>query len=104
LIKTPTTAYEKESITISDTAIGFSEENINPSGNNGFKTLEVQFVVENGPIRVCLDGTDPTAITGFPCSIGDFVTIKDEHDIKQFKAIKASPSDAKIQPIYFRGW
>jgi hypothetical protein len=96
------TAYNSEVITIGDTAIGFDSDIY--TENQTFIVGKVVFIVELAPIRVRVDGKDPTATTGMPFNIGDIITVQDEHDIKKFKAIKTGPSDAKIQPTYFRGW
>ena len=95
-------AYDRESITVSNAVIGFTAIKINRDGE--FKTQRVEFIVEAAPIRFTLDGTDPTTTIGTPVGINDVITIEEEHDIKNFKAIRLTLTDAIIQPTYFRGW
>ena len=91
-------AYAQESITISDTAIGFTNAIINPPDpDSPFRAV---FVVESGEIRFRVDGGAPTASIGLLAKVGATVTITGEHDIENFKAIRVT-TDATIQPQYF---
>lgn len=92
-------AYGTESITVSNTAIGFTDATINPQRR--IKPIKAVFVVETAAIRFTVDGSTPTSTVGFLAEIGDIVTINGEHDIEKFKAIRTGTADATIQPIYF---
>ena len=92
-------AYGTESITVSNTAIGFTAATRNPPTGN--KPNKAVFTVETAQIRFTVDGTTPTSSVGFLGYIGDVVSINGEHDIKAFRAIRVSGTDATIQPIYF---
>ena len=94
-----TKAYDTESITVSNTAIGFTSATISPERKT--KPIKAVFVVETAQIRFTVDGTAPTTTVGFLAEIGDIVTINGEHDIKKFRAIRTGSTDATIQPIYF---
>ena len=92
-------AYAQESITVSNTAIGFTGATINPPTleNTPFKAV---FAVESANIRFRVDGGDPTASIGLLAKVGAVVTISGEHDVENFKAIRVT-TDATIQPQYF---
>jgi hypothetical protein len=92
-------AYNTESITVSNTAIGFTDATINPQ--RSIKPYKAVFVIETAQIRFTVDGSTPTTTVGFLAEIGDIVTINGEHDIEKFKAIRTGSTDATIQPIYF---
>ena len=93
-------SYAQESITVSDTSIGFTPDTINPSDpDSPFKAV---FVVEDGDIRFRVDGGDPTSSVGLLAKNGANVTITGNHDVKNFKAIRVTV-DAVIQPSYFNG-
>ena len=92
-------AYNTESITVSNTAIGFTSATISPEVRT--KPIKAVFTVETAAIRFTVDGSTPTSTVGFLAQIGDIVTINGEHDIKKFRAIRTDSTDATIQPIYF---
>ena len=92
-------AYAQESITVSSTAIGFTNATINPP-NGRDKPYKAVFVVEGDQIRFRVDGGDPTSSVGMLAEIGDIITISEQHDVENFKAIRIT-TDATIQPSYF---
>ena len=92
-------AYNSESITVSNTAIGFTPATIN--NGTGVKPLVAVFVVETAQIRFKVDGGDPTTTVGILAEIGDEVTIIGEHDVQAFRAIRTGSTDAIIQPHFF---
>lgn len=92
-------AYNTESITVSNTAIGFTSATISPERKT--KPYKAVFTVETAAIRFTVDGSTPTSSVGFLAQIGDIVTINGEGDIKNFRAIRTDATDAVIQPIYF---
>lgn len=91
-------SYATESITVSNTAIGFTDSIINPADpDSPFRAV---FVVEDANIRFRVDGGDPTASIGLLAKIGAVITITGEHDVENFKVIRVT-TDATIQPQYF---
>lgn len=94
-------AYAQESITVSSSAIGFTDSIINNGG--GLPPHIAVFVVEDGDIRFTCDGTTPTASIGIPAEVGDLIEIHGETNIEAFRAIRKGSVDAVIQPQYFNG-
>jgi hypothetical protein len=92
-------AYAQETITVSNTAIGFTSATTNPP-NGRDKPYKAVFVVEGDQIRFRVDGGVPTASIGTPANVGDVITITEQHDVENFKAIRVT-TDATIQPQYF---
>ena len=94
-------AYDTESITVSNTAIGFTAGTISPG--DGAIPVKAVFTVETAQIRFTVDGTTPTASIGLLVQIGDIITINGQSDINAFRAIRVTSTDATIQPVYFDG-
>ena len=94
-------AYDTESITVSNTAIGFTTATIEPG--NGTIPAKAVFAVETAQIRFTVDGTTPTSSVGLLVQVGDIITIKGQSDIQSFRAIRVTSTDATIQPVYFDG-
>ena len=94
-------AYDTESITVSNTAIGFTSGSIEPG--DGTIPYKATFTVETAQIRFTMDGTTPTSSIGFLAQIGDVITINGQSDIRAFRAIRVTSTDATIQPVYFDG-
>lgn len=94
-------SYTQESITVANTAIGFTAATINRGDGN--TPARAVFVVETAQIRFRVDGGDPTTTVGLLLDIGDEVTITGEHDIEKFKAIRTGGTSGVIQPHYFAG-
>jgi len=84
-----TTGYED--IMVSSTAIGFTAETAGTA-----KRARVQ--VEDAPIRVRVDGTDPTASVGELFTPGDSFVV--EGDLTAFAAICADGDDATLRVTY----
>jgi len=94
-------AYASEKILIEDFPVVFTPALLAHKNNLPAKAV---FVVEFGPIRVTLDGTDPTSTTGIPIDIGAVVTITKESDIQNFKAIRSTNVSSVINPEYFNNF
>ena len=92
-------AYNYESITVADTAIGFTDSAINRG--DGIRPYRAVFVVETAQLRFRVDGTAPTSSEGTLAEVGDIVTITGEHDVEAFKAIRTTGTSAVIKPHYF---
>lgn len=93
-------AYDTESITVADSAIGFSADTFAPAGKTD-KPDRVVFQVETAQIRFTIDGvTTPTASVGLIGNVGDLITLTGEPDAKAFRAIRTGGTSAVIQPVY----
>jgi len=90
-----------ETITVADTAIGFTAAKLKPTTGDfeGMKAVEAFFTVETAQARFRCDGTDPTSTVGHLLSSGDNVTIIGKNNVDKFKAIRVSAS-ATIQVSY----
>ncbi len=84
-----------QSITVSNTAIGFTYTSYIVSTyrnyENCFCTLEV------APIRIRMDGTVPTITEGHLFNPGDGFSLEKTNDIQNFKAIRTTSTDAKLK-------
>ena len=94
-------AYGTESITVSNAAKAFTSGTIEPG--DGTIPAKATFIVEGASIRFTVDGTTPTSSVGLLVQIGDTITINGQTDIKAFRAIRVTSTDATIQPVYFDG-
>jgi len=92
-----TKAFAYESITVSNTAVGFTPSVYNPTGHKA----QVAFVTcEDASIRFRIDGTAPTASEGHLLNSGDSTTIEGYENIKNFKAIRTGASNATLRVTY----
>ncbi len=91
-------AYEE--ITISSAAKKLTEATYNISGWGIAQKAVVQ-VLDAG-IRVKLDGTDPSASTGFAESQGSSFALESVSEIINFRAIRKGGSDGKIIVTYYQ--
>lgn len=94
-------AFNMETITVSNTVIGFTSSAYDPK--TGAIVQRAVFTVEGAQIRFAVDGTTPTTTVGFLGEIGDIITINGQHDIQTFRAVRITNTNAVIQPIYFDG-
>lgn len=94
-------AYDAESITVSNTAIGFTAAKIKHESNGSIHPREAVFVVETDAIRFRVDGTDPDASTGHLVQAGSTIKIIGETDMRAFKAIRVT-TDAALFVHYFK--
>ena len=92
-------AYAQESITVADTAIGFTVATV--LSTDPATPEQAVFVIETAQIRYRLDGGDPTTSVGLLGNVGDVVTVTGSHDVKNFRAIRTGATSATIQPHYF---
>jgi hypothetical protein len=95
------TNYDYESISVTDSAVGFTAAKITPTSNNHKIPQEAVFSVETASIRVRMDGTDPTASTGLLIPSGTIFTVTGQTDIRRFKAIRDGSTSATIEVLYF---
>lgn len=92
-------AQDRESITIADTAIGFTASKITPTTNKDVIRQAV-CTVETAQIRFTVDGTTPTVSIGHPVEAGEAFTINGYDDIVAFRAIRTGGTSGLIQVTY----
>ena len=88
-------AYDKETITVSSTAVGFTSSKIT-NCKIAFCTLDA----DGGAIRYWFDGSTPTATQGHYVAAGGSFTISGNNNIRNFKAIRAGTDDGILQVTY----
>lgn len=90
-----------ETVTVgSISATGLAATTVSPSGVG--QVSSCAFTVEGGPIRVWVDGTDPTASTGHWFAIGALVVMTTYLAAKQFRVIAVNAS-ATLQATCLKG-
>ncbi len=94
-------AFKAETLIVTDTPIGYTASII-PVEPGGPDVLKASFIVEGGPIRITLNGAAPSASVGHLFQPGDFVTIESETDVKGFKAIRTTATNASLYVTYFK--
>lgn len=94
-------ALAKETITAIDnsTARSFDSDLITQGGRS--LAREALVMVEDEAIRIWTTGDTPTASVGLLIQAGEKFIVKGHHDIKNFKAISISGTDAKITAQYY---
>lgn len=91
----PVTAFE--SVTVgTGTAVGLT------SGTYGDANA-AEITVETDQIRYRLDGTDPTASEGHLAKADDVIRLRQQHQLANFAAIRASAAtaDAALKVSYY---
>jgi hypothetical protein len=95
-------SYAYESITVADTAIGFTTSKITDSLSlYGHECREVVGTVETAPIRFKVDGGTPTTDEGHLLYVGDQV-ICDGKDALKFRAIRQGSTSGVLKVTYSR--
>ena len=90
--------YDFETITIADTAIGFTASKLNstPKPKRAFLTFE------SAPCRYRMDGTDPTASVGHNVVPTQTLLLEGYSQLNNFKAIRTGATSANISVTYLR--
>lgn len=57
--------------------------------------------VMDAPIRITVEGTDPTTSLGKPYSVGDVFEIRGHPDLSNFKCIAETSTNAAVEVQYF---
>jgi len=91
-------SYAHETITVSNTALGFTSNLINQGAGQATFAL-VTVAVDN--VRFWSDGTAPTATVGHIVVAGTPVSVCGFDNIKNFKMIRVT-TDATVSVSYFR--
>lgn len=95
-------AYKNETITVVNSAIGFTAADIaNPAKwgsrvRKAFCTLDAS----TGPIRFTYDGTTPTTTVGHILTAGNSITVEGEADIANFRAIRTTDTSGTLIVTY----
>lgn len=90
-------AFSYESITVANTAIGFSDTKIT-SGH--YMALKAFCTAETAQMRFRTDGVDPTASEGHLLDIGQSVTIEGRSDLIKFRAIRTGGTSGTLKCSY----
>jgi len=88
-------AYDNETITVSSTVTGFTQSKI-AQCKVAFCTLDPN----GGAIRFWIDGSTPTSTEGHYVLPGQNIIITGNSNISNFKAIRASTLDGRLQVSY----
>lgn len=94
------TAYDFETVTVSNTGIGFTATKYRPADTSR-KATTVLLTVEGDSLRFRLDGTNPTASVGHLVTAGGSVTLEGYDNIKNFRAIRVT-TDATVRVSFMR--
>ncbi|MCP4585319.1 hypothetical protein [Pseudoalteromonas sp.] len=81
------------------TATGFTASKLTNAA--GFKCRAVQIKPEDYPVRVRMDGTDPTAAEGIQIDNGEMYTIVGTTNIANFACIDTAAGASSIKVLYF---
>ena len=92
------TAYDYESISITNTVTGLTEARYLDS--DGFYAKRIVIAVETAQIRYRYDGGNPSASEGMPANPMDIIILKGSSNIKNFKAIRTGSTSAALRIIY----
>ena len=92
-----------ETITVADTAIGFTAAKIAPDVINGSRPVSKVFITnETAEIRFRLDGSDPSSTVGHLMAVGDSIIIDGADKIYRFKAIRTGGTSGTLSVTYER--
>ena len=91
--KSPVKPVDYEEVTVATAAIGLDATKV----ANVFATV-VKF--EAGPVRIRVDGTDPTATVGIPMYDGDYHVLN-RQESKLLKMIRTGADSGKAYVTYY---
>jgi len=97
MVPTAFCADNCETITVADTAIGFTASKITKPN------IEVSFafcVLAGAQIRFWIDGTSPTTTVGQLLEIGQTLTLDKRGDVINFKAIRTGATSGTLSVCY----
>lgn len=86
-----------ETITVADTAIGFTATLISQSG---FQANYADCRLDTAQIRFWTNGTDPTTLLGVVLESGDRLYLDKRGDIIRFKAIRTGGTSGVLSCCY----
>jgi hypothetical protein len=94
------TPYAFEQITVSTTAIGFTQATVFPSGDE--PGIMAVLTVETADVRYRVDGLDPTAAVGDRVSASGTLTVCGVPSLRKLKFIREDAADATLSVTYYR--
>ena len=89
---------ECETITVADTAIGFTTAKYQIPA--GFARVEAYCCLETAQVRVRYDGTSPTSLVGIVMNVNDCVLISNRWDMANVKFIRTGASSGSLTCCY----
>jgi hypothetical protein len=92
-------ARAKESLTISNSAVGLTSTNYVASGNLR-KVDKVVCTLESAQIRFWVDGSTPTATVGHILNPGETLTLENYDEVRKFLAIRTGTVDATLRATF----
>ena len=96
----PLDVFAFEALTVAAAAVGFTEGTMAPGGA---QTATAAFVtVEDAPVRVRTDGTDPTATVGTPYEVGDTFVVWGRRDLMSVRFIRQGGVSATLSTEFAR--
>jgi len=93
-------AADYESKTVSTSVVTLTPSKLEPSDAPPIDAVLI--TVETASIRIRLDGVDPTSTEGHLIAADEALWIKGINALRQFKAVRATTSDATIRISYYR--
>lgn len=73
-----------ETVDVGGTAVGLTA-----AAAKGVVPASAEGIVEDAPIRYCVDGTTATENTGVLANVGDRIELRDRGEVATFSAIEA---------------
>lgn len=98
LIREMYLAVAHESITVADTAIGFTAAQL---ARTGGQVIGVFLTAETAQMRYCVDGTTATSTVGHLLETGDIMELWGQNSLKNFSAIRTGATSGAIKVTYF---
>lgn len=97
-------AFDEEVITVSNTALGFTEATAAPS--KGLPSMPcwadaAYLTVEGDAVRYYISGATPTATVGHPLAVGEDLLVVGRTNVSQFRMIRQT-TDATVTVTYLR--
>ena len=92
--------YDYEEVTVGAAAIGLTASKLaTPSGARYVHSVAIRFA--GGPIRIRVDGTDPTAAVGVPVYDTDWLVF-DAQSASTLKMIRQGSTNGTARVTYYR--
>lgn len=88
--------FDYELVTVADSAVGLTAATY----AGAYKAV---CTLEDAPIRICVDGTTPSAdAIGHLVQIDDVINLKTPEEITAFLAIRTGSTSGKLRATYYR--
>lgn len=96
-------AYAYEDLTVSTSAVGFTAANLIDTGDTNLPAIAVDFTTDQ-PVRMRLDGGNPTSTSGIKIPAGGPYTISGSRNLVNAKFIKdaTASGSATVNSQYMR--